>query len=166
MTIIPENEKYLVDNPTLLTLYALPKIHTPKLTKRPIINNINSSTYKLARWLSLKYSWLQKFESSSIDLIDKIKNMDQNSEDRLISFDAEALFLSIPVEKLIKYLEKLLNDIGLQKEEVEDYIKLTRIYVEQNYFSFSNKYYRQDSGLSMGNPLSPFLANLFMSFTN
>ena len=82
-----------------------------------------------------------------MDLIDKIKNMDLNSEDRLVSFDFEALFPGIPVEKLMKYLEKWLNDIGLQTD-----------------FSFANKFYKQDSGLSMGNPLSPFLANLFMSF--
>ena len=34
----------------------------------------------------------------------------------------------------MKYLAKWLNDIGLQKEEVEDYIELTKICVEQNYF--------------------------------
>ena len=62
---------------------------------------------KLARWLSIKYNSLQKFESASIkNLIDKIKNVDLNSEDRLVSFDVEALFPSIPVEKLMKYLEK------------------------------------------------------------
>ena len=33
-------------------------------------------------------------------------NMDLNSEDRLVSFDVEAFFPSIPVEKLMKYLEK------------------------------------------------------------
>jgi hypothetical protein len=53
---------------------------------RPIINNINSPTYKLARRLSLKYNSLKKFENISIknstDLIEKIKNMDLNSEDR------------------------------------------------------------------------------------
>ena len=86
---------------------------------------------KLARWLSLKYNSLQKFESSliknSIDLIDKIENMDLNSENRLVSFDVEAHFSSIPVEKPMKYLEKWLNDIDFQKEEVEDYIELTKI---------------------------------------
>ena len=60
----------------------------------------------------------------------------------------------------MRYLEKWINDIGLQKEEVD----LTKICVGQNYFSFDNKFYKQDSGLSVGNPLSPFLANLFMSF--
>ena len=64
----------------------------------------------------------------------------------------------------MKYLEKWLNDIGLQKEEVEDYIELTKICVGQNYFCFDDKFYKQDSELSMGNPLSPFLANIFLSF--
>jgi hypothetical protein len=32
--------------------------------------------------------------------------MDLNSEDRLVSCDVEALFPSIPVEKLMKYLDK------------------------------------------------------------
>ena len=82
------------------------------------------------------------------------------NQNRLVSFDVEALFPSFPVEKLMKYLEKWLNDIGLQKEEAE----LTKMCVEQNHFSFTNKFYKQDSGLSMGNPLSPFLANLFVSF--
>ena len=59
--------------------------------------------------------------------------MDLNTEDRLVSFHVEALFPSIPVEKLMKYLEKWLNDIGLQKEEVEDYIELNKIYVEQKF---------------------------------
>jgi hypothetical protein len=49
------------------------------LTMRPIINNPDSATYKVARWLSQKYKSFQKFESSSIkytqDLVDKIKNM-------------------------------------------------------------------------------------------
>ena len=84
MKIIPENEKYLVkgDNPILRGIYGLPKIHMPKLTMRPIINNINSPIYKLARRFSQKYNSFHKFESSSIknsqDLVDKIKNMNLN----------------------------------------------------------------------------------------
>ena len=60
----------------------------------------------------------------------------------------------------MKYLEKWLNNIGLQKEKVEDNIELTKICVEQNYFSFSNKFYKQDSGLSMGNPFFSIFVKL------
>ena len=34
--------------------------------------------------------------------------------------------------------------------------------MDQNYFQFNNKYYKQTEGTAMGNCLSPFLANLFM----
>ena len=96
-------------------------------------------------------------------MVDKIKNFNLNSEDRLVSFDVEAIFYSNLVDKLMKSLEKWLNSIGIQKE-VDDYIKLTRICPEQNYFSFNNKFYKLKSGLARGNPLSPFLANLFIRF--
>ncbi len=34
--------------------------------------------------------------------------------------------------------------------------------MDQNYFTFDNKFYRQTSGLPMGSPLSPLLADIFM----
>ena len=50
-----------------------------KLTERPINNNIDSPTYKLAGRLLQKFNSFQKLESSAIsntqDLVEKIKNM-------------------------------------------------------------------------------------------
>ena len=73
---------------------------------------------------------------NSQDLVDKIKNMNLNSEDRLVSFEVETLFPCIPVDKLMKYLEKWFNYIDFQKEKVKGYVKLTRICAEQSYFTF------------------------------
>ena len=36
-------------------------------------------------------------------------------------------------------------------------------YVFQNVFQFQNKFFEQTEGTAMGNPLSPFLAEIFMS---
>jgi hypothetical protein len=47
---------------------------------------------------------------------------------------------------------------------IEDYVKLIRKCIEQNRFSFRNQFYKQISGLGMGKPLLPFLANLFMIY--
>ena len=96
--VIPDKDRYLVkvDNPNLPRIQDLPKIYKPKLTMRQIINNINSPTYKLKRWFPQKYNSFQKFDSDSSSiknsqgLIDKVKNMNINSEDRLTSFDVEA----------------------------------------------------------------------------
>ena len=34
--------------------------------------------------------------------------------------------------------------------------------MQQNYFSFNNKFFKQQDGLPMGSPLSPLLADIFM----
>src|SRR6187551_508412 len=72
------------------------------------------------------------------------------------------IFSSIPRERMQNLLEKLLKENYLNNEIVEEYMKLTRLYVCDNYFQFIGKLYRQKGGLAMGSPLSPFLADLFM----
>uniref|UniRef100_A0A1B6C1X0 Reverse transcriptase domain-containing protein n=1 Tax=Clastoptera arizonana TaxID=38151 RepID=A0A1B6C1X0_9HEMI len=42
-------------------------------------------------------------------------------------------------------------------------MELTKRCMKQNYFQFNNEFYEQIDGTAMGNCLSPFLANLFMS---
>ena len=74
------------------------------------------------------------------DLVHKITNMNLNSEDTLVLIDVGALFPNVPVDKLMKSLEIWLNCISIQKAEVENYIKLAGIRVEQNYFSHNNKF--------------------------
>ena len=167
--IINKRELYKikVDNPTLPRIYGLPKIHKTGKAMRPITSSINAPTYNLAKWLVQKFNSFPKFESAnlknSLDLVDKIKDINIDKNDRLVSFDVTSLFPSIPIEKLQTLLKKWLNKIEMESTEAEDYILLTRLCIEQNFFSFNGKYYKQKSGLSMGNPLSPFLANLFMS---
>lgn len=55
------------------------------------------------------------------------------------------------------------NDDLTWKNKVRSYIKLTRLCMEENYFSFRGNFYKQTKGAPMGNPLSPFLSELFMA---
>ena len=75
------------------------------------------------------------------DSVHKIKNANSNSEGKIVLFDADTLFPQYS-SKLMKSLEKWLNFISIEKAEVEDYIKLAQICVEQNHFSFNNKFYK------------------------
>ena len=47
-------------------------------------------------------------------------------------------------------------------KEIEECMKLTKVYINQNFFTFKNQFYEQKSGLTIGDPLFPFLANLYM----
>ena len=75
----------------------------------PFINNIDSPTYKLARWLSQKIQFISEMytfiNKNTQDFVEKIKNMNLNSEDRLVSFYVKALFPSIPVDILMESLK-------------------------------------------------------------
>ena len=166
--VIREDEKYLlkVDNTVLPRFYGLPKLHKVGNKMRPITNCINSPSYKIAKWLVSEFKGLKKFKNYSVknlfEVVEKTKNLFLEQQDRLISFDVCALFPSIPRERMLNLLEKWLKENELNSETVEEYMKLTRLCVCENYFQFKGKFYRQKEGLAMGSPLSPFLADLFM----
>ena len=47
---------------------------------------------------------------------------------------------------------------------MEEFIYLTKICISQTTFVFNDKYYKQSEGLSMGNPLSPILSDIYMHY--
>ena len=168
--ILNEKEKSMlkVSNPVTSRIYGLPKIHKPGNKFRPIVNNINSPTYFLAKHLVKKFSNITKFNSHSIknsfELVESIQNLELSGNDFLVSFDVTSLFTNIPREKTLLYLEQWLINSNMKKEEISEYIILTKLIIGQNYFSFNKKFYKQKIGLAMGNPLSPFLADIYMSY--
>jgi hypothetical protein len=54
-------------------------------------------------------------------------------------------------------------DLDISDEEAEKFLEVTKICMKQSYLRFIGKIFRQTSGLSMGNSVSPLLTNLFMS---
>jgi Reverse transcriptase (RNA-dependent DNA polymerase). len=98
-----------------------------------------------------------------MELIKKKLEVKVESDNMLVSFDVISLFPSIPLEKVLISLEKWLTSLTFSKFETSEYEQLTKLCIFHNAFKFGEKFYIQNNGLAMGNPLSPFLANLFMS---
>ena len=95
--------------------------------------------------------------------MDKVKDTFIRPNDILASFDVESLYPSIPVGEALDLLRVWLAEQDLSVEEQEMYHELTTVCMSQNYFQFNSAYYQQIHGTAMGNALSPFLANLYMS---
>lgn len=49
-------------------------------------------------------------------------------------------------------------------ESAKEYLNLIKVCADQTGFVFNQTFYQQRLGLAMGNPISPFLAEIFMSF--
>lgn len=155
-----------VPNPKVASLYALPKIHKNPIKMRPISSNINVPTQNLSVWL---LDYLKKFPinygcsvKNSLDLVDKIKNVTLRRGHILCSFDLQDMFTNIPVQDAIECLRKHLIRNNAPDEEIHACMEIAKTCMQQNFFQFREKFYKQHSGLSMGSKLSPLLANLFM----
>lgn len=80
----------------------------------------------------------------------------------MISFDVSALCPSVPIDIAIIAIEKHLIKFNLPIEELNTYISAIKICMKHNCFQFRGKFYTNDFGCSMGNSLSPFVAEAFM----
>ena len=84
----------------------------------------------------------------------------------MLSFDVESLFTNIPALETIDIILKRIysNEIeyfhGLNKDELK---KLLIVCTQESHFQFNNEFFDQVDGVSMGSPLGPLFANIFMA---
>ena len=84
----------------------------------------------------------------------------------MASFDVVSLFTNVDVDEALNVLSEKMsvhtewkNYTFMSKERI---IQLCDMCIRYNHFIFMGQYYSQSSGLAMGSPLSPLLANLYM----
>jgi hypothetical protein len=84
----------------------------------------------------------------------------------MISLDIESLFTNVPVAETIDIiLSKLFPDASCLYHGFnrQDFKTLLQLAVDDSYFSFNNNLFKQTDGMSMGSPLGPLFANIFLS---
>ena len=78
----------------------------------------------------------------------------------------ESLFTNIPLEETINISCDSLfgSEAKINKFSRNDFEKLLRMALQNNFFNFDGKIYEQTDGVAMGLPLGPSLANAFLCF--
>jgi Reverse transcriptase (RNA-dependent DNA polymerase) len=166
---IPPNSKarFLNMNPSAPILYGLLKLHKPNIPIRPVASFIQAPTYKICKLLNSLLPKKLNFQprytvKNSSDLVSKISGIPVPPNAVLVSFDIVNLFPSVPILELKSILNKLLHKHVPSPLERSELSHLLNISLDQNYFRFNNSFYSQKSGLPMGSPLSPLLADIFL----
>ena len=84
----------------------------------------------------------------------------------MVSFDVVSLFTSVPRRDAVAELRvRLERDTKLLERtvlKVEKIVELVDLCLDATYFQLKDTFYEQVSGLAMGSPLSPILADIFM----
>ena len=152
-------------------LYGLAKVHKSSVNGsppfRPILSAIETSTYQLSKFLIPLLSPITTNEFTINNTFSFAREIvDQDSSLFMASLDIEALFTSIPLDETINIaIEELFKENDtIKKFTRDDFTKLLEIATKQSWFLFNEIYYQQIDGVSMGNPLGPTMANIFMCY--
>ncbi|CAF2985711.1 unnamed protein product [Rotaria sp. Silwood2] len=150
-----------------LEAYFLIKVHQQNLPVSPIISSYDAYNYNAAKYLANLLSpaipETKSYIKDSFDFIDKIK-LNKNKYGLMCSLDVSALFTNVPLEKAIPIVIKKIRHLH-PKLTIDDN-NLTELFnycTMKTNFLFNNANYDQINGVSIGSPLTPILAHLFMS---
>ena len=161
-----EKNKLIVKNPSIPRLYALPKTHKTGNKMRPISSNTNAPTSLIGKYLTQWASTLKPQRNFSVknskELIQTLKEIKIEEDEEIVSFDVEALFPSVPTGEALECLNEWIDSQDMSDDDAEKFCELAKICLSQKVIRWREKFYEQKSGLSMGNSLSPIVANLFM----
>ncbi|PFX28620.1 hypothetical protein AWC38_SpisGene6667 [Stylophora pistillata] len=155
----------------LAHLYCLPKTHKETLAMRPILSSTGSYNYKLAKWLDEKLKPLSTNDHSigdTFSFADNLQEIEISDDDTLVSYDVSALFTNVPVDETIGVLaRKAFKDDWFNKEynlniTEADLKELLEVSTKNQLFHFQGVLYEQVHGVTMGSPLGPLMANVFM----
>lgn len=156
-----------VSNPKVPVMYGLPKIHKTGDKMRPIVSNIKTPTSKIAKWIVGRFNSLNYPRGlcvkNSIELVEKLKNERVEEDELLVSFDVVGLFPNVDLLTAYRSMESFLNSSGVDANEKVILEKMVKICMQQNTFEFRGKFYKQTSGVSIGNSASPMVADFFMN---
>ena len=132
-----------------------------------IVSSIDTFNYNLARFLCDLCSPLVPNVYSCKDtfaFVSQIKNANL-SKKFLVSYDVTSLFTNIrPQETIDIAINLVFNhnpNLNITKKELK---KLFLFATSETPFIFNGTFYNQIPGVTMGSPLSPVLANIFMGF--
>ena len=134
---------------------------------KPIISNIDTATYRLAKHLAKLLSPLSTSKytvKSTKDFIEKFKTVKVPTGHQLVSFDVKALFTNVPLEYTIDLVLKRIYEnheipTSITRNEMREILLLC---TENVHFTLRDSVYLQTDGVTMDSPLGTVLAGIFM----
>ena len=148
-------------------LYGNIKTHKPGNPLRPIISQVLTPTYNLAKTLNkiiTPFIPAQYMSKSTNDFVDLLHS--SNSQGIIASLDVESLFTNVPIDRTIDIiLEHTYNNDELKAPKIpKDILKnLLELCTKKAPFrSPGGSLYLQVEGVAMGSPLGPTFANFYM----
>ena len=162
------NQKYLTNiKPKAPKLNVCLKTHKEGTPIRPIVNNTQAPSYKIAKFLNKKLNHLINLPHTynlrnSQQLAEELINLQVDSNTKMITYDIKDLYVNLPIQGIITTTEFWLNRSNTDKKLITEIIQVLTTIVNQNYFQHENMWFQPEKGVAMGSPISSTIAEIFL----
>lgn len=149
--------------------YAMIKLHKPDRPLRVVIPNIGNPNRNISKFINNICSSIQPTINynikNSFELIEKLKHIDIDDNDIMVSFDVISMYEKIPLPLVYKAITqrwpiiKTKTSIG-----IATFLQVVKFCIDDsNYFKFDGKFYSQRTGLAIGGCASTILADFVLT---
>ncbi|CAF2442037.1 unnamed protein product [Rotaria sp. Silwood2] len=149
-------------------LYGLPKVHKEDVPLRPVVSAIKTFNYGLGKVLSQLLSQFlvkKNMIRDSFSFVNQLLALPKYmSRYKMVSFDIASLYTNVPLTETIDIILKHLYDGHAKPPAIgrADMKELLDLATEKSHFLFNGQLYDQIDGVSMGSPLAPLFAEIFL----
>ncbi|XP_076033080.1 uncharacterized protein LOC143020534 [Oratosquilla oratoria] len=147
--------------------YGTVKTHKPGNPLRPIIAQVTTPTYHVAKKLNqllTTYVPTGRSVSSATEFINLLRTAPPCHD--IASLDAESLFTNVPVDETINVILDRVYRSDLPALNIPEYIlkAILETYTkEAPFLSHRGELFKQVDGVAMGSPLGVLFANMYMA---
>jgi hypothetical protein len=163
-----QQRKYLLEiKPKPPTLNVQLKIHKENEPIRPVVNNIQTPSYKTAKflnkWLTDQLSLSNTYTTyNSTHLANNLIKLKISDTTRMITLDMKDLYVNIPIDETITIMKNQPKNKKLDNGTIEQARKLLETILRQNYLQFNSKFFQPQKDVAMGSPISRLVSEIFL----
>ena len=161
---------FKVNDSKLGRLYLLPKIHKglTSVKGRPVISNCGTITENISEYLdhhlNPSVSQSRSYIKDTNHFLSRLSKLGKIPEGAILcTVDVVGLYPSIPHGEGLEAIREALDRRENPGVATDTLVGLGSLVLENNYFEFNDRIYRQILGTAIGTKFAPAYANLFMT---
>ena len=151
--------------------YAMPKMHKDPPGLRPVVSGVSTVMESLSKWLDVQLLSVVHlcpcYLKDSWHFLNDIKNLKELQGCKLVTSDADAFYTNINTNHAIEIMEKWCD---LHRNDIpEDFprelvLKGIKRLMENNVFTFGDRFFLQLNGTAMGTNVACMYATIYYSY--
>ena len=167
--LIDKNKsKYMLNiKPTAPKINAYIKTHKDNNPIRPVIDNTQARSYKIAKFLNRRIKECVNLPDTytvqnSNEMVQELQKLYIGKYHKMITLDIKDLYVNLPKQGIIQSTAIWMDKNKVCSDIKKQILQLLTVIIEQNYFQYNNQYFKPDKGIAIGSPISGTLAEIYL----